>query len=131
MSGPVRRMSEGAFWDAAAVSALRGLMTNAGDVLVSLAVSEIPKNCAAIADGLAAERRKRIEAKSGVPDELEGVVRVKALVALTAAVHKAHDAHDASAFDELQAEAARIGMASPDVLRRLADLAKWKREAGR
>jgi hypothetical protein len=62
MSATDRRMSEGAFWDAAVLNALRGLMTNAGDVLVSLAVSEIPKNCAAIADGLAAERRRRIEA---------------------------------------------------------------------
>lgn len=56
-----RRLTDGDFWDMAALDALQGLMTTAGDVPVSRALEEIPKNCAMLADRLVEERRKRRE----------------------------------------------------------------------
>lgn len=55
----------------------------------------------------------------------------KAVQVLIRKVYEAHDACDSSDVDALVTEARRLGVDAPDVLRRLADLRRWKIEAGR
>ena len=50
--------------------------------------------------------------------------------ALVVAVYEAHEARDVSRLDALESEAKRLNTQAPDVLRRLADLKRWRDEGG-
>lgn len=56
---------------------------------------------------------------------------IEDMVVLTGRVYRAHDAGDVSDVEALIAEAKRLDVKAPDVLRRLADLKRWKKRRAR